>query len=719
MDIKVGSTSVTKNVMIYRSDTGAPYTGLVYNTAGLTAYYVLPQAAAVAITLVTQTVTGAFSSGGFVEIDATHAPGLYRLDIPNAALASGRFSNVILTGSTNMITVGLEINLIGWDNTVAILPSVTAGASGGLPLSVDSSGRVDVLKINGTSQTARDIGASVLLSPGTGAGQVTLSSGILTANANGDFTSTMKTSLTTAATAATPTVLLTPGTGTGQLDFTSGIVKSNVAQALGNAVTTTTNGILDVNAKNINNVSTSSVTTIGANVGTTQPLNFTGLAASALVKSDMIDIASAAVSTASAQIGVNVVTNGDKTGYALSQGFPSNFASLSISGSGAINNVGTVTTTTNVTNAPTNGDFTSTMKTSLTTAATAATPTVLLTPGTAAGQVTLSAGILTANANGDFTATMKTSLTTAATAATPTVLLTPGTAAGQVTLASGILTANANGDFTSTMKTSLTTAATAATPTVLLTPGIGTGQVTLASGILTANANGDFTATMKSSITTAATAATPTVLLTPGTSTGQVTLASGILTANANGDFTSTMKTSLTTAATAATPTVLLTPGTSTGQVTLSAGILTANANGDFTATQKTSLNNSTPASITGAVGSVTGNVGGSVNSVTNIVSSNLTQISGDTTALANFHVATDAMVTGTAVTGTLTVTQMSTNLGTLVANIFENRSVIFTGGTNKYLSAKITANDTAGTLTFNTLTSGVAPSNGDPFIIV
>ena len=539
MDIKVGSTSVTKNVMIYRSDTGAPYTGLVYNTAGLTAYYVLPQAAAVAITLVTQTVTGAFSSGGFVEIDATHAPGLYRLDIPNAALASGRFSNVILTGSTNMITVGLEINLIGWDNTVAILPSVTAGASGGLPLSVDSSGRVDVLKINGTSQTARDIGASVLLSPGTGAGQVTLSSGILTANANGDFTSTMKTSLTTAATAATPTVLLTPGTGTGQLDFTSGIVKSNVAQALGNAVTTTTNGILDVNAKNINNVSTSSVTTIGANVGTTQPLNFTGLAASALVKSDMIDIASAAVSTASAQIGVNVVTNGDKTGYALSQGFPSNFASLSISGSGAINNVGTVTTTTNVTNAPTNGDFTSTMKTSLTTAATAATPTVLLTPGT------------------------------------------------------------------------------------------------------------------------------------------------------------------------------------STGQVTLSAGILTANANGDFTATQKTSLNNSTPASITGAVGSVTGNVGGSVNSVTNIVSSNLTQISGDTTALANFHVATDAMVTGTAVTGTLTVTQMSTNLGTLVANIFENRSVIFTGGTNKYLSAKITANDTAGTLTFNTLTSGVAPSNGDPFIIV
>jgi hypothetical protein len=40
---------------------------------------------------------------------------------------------------------------------------VAAGASGGLPLSVDASGRVDVLKVNGTSQTARDLGASVLL----------------------------------------------------------------------------------------------------------------------------------------------------------------------------------------------------------------------------------------------------------------------------------------------------------------------------------------------------------------------------------------------------------------------------------------------------------------------------------------------------------------------------------------------------------------------------
>ncbi len=57
------------------------------------------------------------------------------------------------------------------------VPAVAAGATNGLPLAVDSSGRVDVLKINGTSQTARDIGASVLLSSGTGTGQLSLSTG--------------------------------------------------------------------------------------------------------------------------------------------------------------------------------------------------------------------------------------------------------------------------------------------------------------------------------------------------------------------------------------------------------------------------------------------------------------------------------------------------------------------------------------------------------------
>ncbi len=68
-------------------------------------------------------------------------------------------------------------------------------------------------------------------------------------------------------------------------------------------------GDIRVNATQINSVSASSVTTINANIGQTQPVNFTGTAGSALVKTDMVDVAGAAVSTSTAQLGVNVVNN--------------------------------------------------------------------------------------------------------------------------------------------------------------------------------------------------------------------------------------------------------------------------------------------------------------------------------------------------------------------------------------------------------------------------
>ncbi len=84
---------------------------------------------------------------------------------------------------------------------------------------------------------------------------------------------------------------------------------------------------------------------------------------------------------------------------------------------------GVIPTTTNLTNAPTVGDLTAVMKASVTTAATAATPT--------AAAVTTAVSI-----TGDLSATMKTSVTTAATAATPTAAaVTAG-----VTLATGAIT---------------------------------------------------------------------------------------------------------------------------------------------------------------------------------------------------------------------------------------------------------------------------------------
>ena len=124
VSLLAGTTSYTVNLFIMdsTSTTGAGKTGLAFNTASLTAYYVLPKAAAVAITLATQTVTGAWSSGGFVEVDATNLPGVYRFDVPNACLATTNKSCAIqLKGATAMAQIVLEVELTATDNQTALL----------------------------------------------------------------------------------------------------------------------------------------------------------------------------------------------------------------------------------------------------------------------------------------------------------------------------------------------------------------------------------------------------------------------------------------------------------------------------------------------------------------------------------------------------------------------------------------------------------------------
>lgn len=109
-----GSTDVTVYVFIPASNvsTGAGLTGLAHDTASLVASYVRPRAARAAISLVTQTVTGAHTDGGFVEVDATNIPGLYRLDLPDAACAAGVDSVVVhVKGAANMAPISLEIPL--------------------------------------------------------------------------------------------------------------------------------------------------------------------------------------------------------------------------------------------------------------------------------------------------------------------------------------------------------------------------------------------------------------------------------------------------------------------------------------------------------------------------------------------------------------------------------------------------------------------------------
>lgn len=111
---KKGTTSKILHLFILDSSKsdGSGLTGLLHNSAGLTAYYIREGAAsATAITLV-NAVVGTYTSSGFKEVDAANMPGVYELHPPNACLASGADSVVVfLEGAANMAPLPLEIQL--------------------------------------------------------------------------------------------------------------------------------------------------------------------------------------------------------------------------------------------------------------------------------------------------------------------------------------------------------------------------------------------------------------------------------------------------------------------------------------------------------------------------------------------------------------------------------------------------------------------------------
>lgn len=202
-----GVTSKSVVLRIIDATDGTPETGVVFNTSGIDLQYRREGAASVAITEATlAALTTAWSSGGFLHI----GNGYYRLDVPDAALAAG-VEGVLIHGIvTGMVVIGAYVQLVAYNPFDVVrlgltaLPNAAAEAAGGLytrgsgagQLNQTANGRADTnaISLSGTTLTARDIGASVLLSTGT---------------------------------------------GTGQLDFTSGVVKASLAQILGTAITGT------------------------------------------------------------------------------------------------------------------------------------------------------------------------------------------------------------------------------------------------------------------------------------------------------------------------------------------------------------------------------------------------------------------------------------------------------------------------------------------------
>lgn len=194
-------------------------------------------------------------------------------------LANGWYSLALTTSHTGTLgDLALHITSSGADPTDIVDQVVALLPGDAVALQADQA--VNVTKVNGTAQTARDIGASVLLSPGTGTGQLSIASGVVSANTTqlagqavtaaagvtfpssvasptnitagtiatvtnltnaptaGDLTATMKASVTTAATAATPTAAAVTGavgSVTGAVGSVTGNVGGNVVGTTGDA----------------------------------------------------------------------------------------------------------------------------------------------------------------------------------------------------------------------------------------------------------------------------------------------------------------------------------------------------------------------------------------------------------------------------------------------------------------------------------------------------
>ena len=107
--------------------------GLTHTTPSLSASYVRAGAIRTAITLVSQTPNGSWTSGGFCEIDSTNMPGIYRIDVPNALFVAGAESAMLqLTGAsqTNGAVVHYNMAKVQFDLSQNVPLSNTAHSIG-------------------------------------------------------------------------------------------------------------------------------------------------------------------------------------------------------------------------------------------------------------------------------------------------------------------------------------------------------------------------------------------------------------------------------------------------------------------------------------------------------------------------------------------------------------------------------------------------------------
>ena len=133
--VKAGSTSVSISVILRKTADSTELTGTV--ASGVTARYWRQGGSPTALTTPSDLslITSAWAAGGWKAADATNLPGVYRLDVDNAAFASGADWVVI---SVKVSTAFLFVEKFQIVDNVAIVdgtsPLTESYSSGALTL---------------------------------------------------------------------------------------------------------------------------------------------------------------------------------------------------------------------------------------------------------------------------------------------------------------------------------------------------------------------------------------------------------------------------------------------------------------------------------------------------------------------------------------------------------------------------------------------------------
>lgn len=171
-EVKIGQTDYTVLILIRDSTTGAPKTGLTNASAGIDVCYVRVETdndvtvtAGAPVALATPALTDPHLDWGFLEVDATNAPGLYRLDLADGVFATGAWSAVVSLICTGCDPVHIEFVLVAYDKTDGVrlgltaLPAAAADTAGGLPISDAGGLDLDAKLANTNEVTAARMGA--------------------------------------------------------------------------------------------------------------------------------------------------------------------------------------------------------------------------------------------------------------------------------------------------------------------------------------------------------------------------------------------------------------------------------------------------------------------------------------------------------------------------------------------------------------------------------